>query len=87
MSESKIFTLFVNCYSLKFSKTNSIISVSIPGHGFSFHESDNVLHTDLIKYLKKLFWSDIAITNLQKFLFSQSWKTNLHINIKSGKIY
>lgn len=87
-SQGLITTLFVLQYSLKYSKSDGIICVTLPGFVAMMHESEQRLPDTLVTKLRECGWSKKGINRFEQLLLHQSWswKTGLRLNPKTGHL-
>lgn len=79
-----IYTLYVNNYSVQFSKKDGVISVSLPSFRFSF-ETKQLPESARTKFMQS-GWSDVMINALEKHLVSGDWiKLNCKKLSKHGR--
>lgn len=86
-----IYTLYVNSYSLKYSKIDDkTIRVSVPSYGENMDISKNKLTDSFATYLKSIGWSKYALISLENYVLfppNGEWSNCMKLNPKNGKVY
>lgn len=89
-SPNQIFTLRVENYNLKYNQITDkegkeYVQVSMPGITYKVY--DGYLPSSLVKNLKLVCWTDLAIVKLSEHLSEPSkWTNNQQIKIDTGII-
>ena len=85
----EVYTIFVNCYSLKWSDEGDFVEVSVPNYGEKIPKTRKTISAEFRADLKKASWTDLAIKTLEEqVLFPKDgiWHNCRRINPRSGKI-
>lgn len=89
MTETSIHTIIVNGYSIKFSKKDTIIRVSMPNVSCEIDTNTNEkkLDAEFIQALKQRGWRSKAIKKLQSYiLWEDTWDSCITMDTETGGI-
>ena len=86
-NENESATLFVNCFTMKYSRCDGGIRVTIAGFAVTVNKSAKTLPVVLVTRLRDyLGWSDRAITRFEQILFDKDWQSGLKLYPQSGHV-
>lgn len=91
MTTTSIHTIIVNGYSIKFSKKDTIIRVSMPNIICEINTDTDIdekkLDVEFVQALKQRGWRSKAIKKLQSYiLWEDAWDSCIKMDTETGEI-